>query len=138
MDDKTKALAVQVGKHVVDRDFPSLLDCFAPWLAEQLSAADLEDMLGAALADLPAPADFSVDEGMADLEELQTPGDFGPPTRPLPAEITAANFKGWISVQFTPDPKHFEECNVCYDVWMVVVEHEGERLVGYFEAAEAG
>lgn len=136
MDAKCKALANAVGKHVVDREFPDLLDLFAPWLAEQFSAADLEDMLDAAGDGLPAPASFEVDEGIMELEELRTPSDYGPPSRPLSELITEASFRGWISIQFAPDPKHFDECNVCYDVWMVLVEHEGEMLVGYFEAAE--
>ena len=137
MDAKCKALATAVGKHVVDREFPDLLDLFAPWLAEQFSAADLEDMLDAAGDGLPAPASFEVDEGIMELEELRTPSDYGPPSRPLSDLITEASFRGWISIQFAPDPKHFEECNVCYDVWMALVEHEGEMLIGYFEAAEA-
>jgi hypothetical protein len=137
MDAKCKALAETIGRHVVDRQFPDLLDCFAPWLAELFSAADLEDMIAAACEGLPAPAQFSVDEGLVDYAELSTPSDFGPPSRPLPAEITEANYRGWICVQFAPDPKHHEECNVCFDVWMAFVEHEGETLVGYFEAAEA-
>jgi hypothetical protein len=41
MDAKCKALATAVGKHVVEREFPELLDLFAPWLGEQYSAADL-------------------------------------------------------------------------------------------------
>jgi hypothetical protein len=137
MDARCKALANAVGKHVVDREFADLLDLFAPWLGADFSAADLEDMIDASNDGLPPPATFEVDEGMVDFEELSTPSDFGPPTRPLPTQITAANFKGWISVQFAPDPKHHEECNVCFDVWMAFVEHEGELLVGYFEAAEA-
>ena len=137
MDAKCKALANAVGKHVVDREFPDLLDLFAPWLAEQFSAADLEDMLDAAGDGLPAPASFEVDEGIMELEELRTPSDYGPPSRPLSDLITEASFRGWISIQFAPDPKHFEECNVCYDVWMAMVEHEGEMMIGYFEAAEA-
>jgi hypothetical protein len=137
MDAKCKALANAVGKHVVDRDFADLLDLFAPWLAEDFSAADLADMVDAANDGLPPPAEFSIDEGMVGFEELSTPSDFGPPSRPLPSAITAANFKGWISVQFTPDPKHDEECNACFDVWMAFVEHAGEWMVGYFEAAEA-
>jgi hypothetical protein len=137
MDAKCMALANAVGKHVVNREFPDLLDLFAPWLAELFSSADLEDMLDAAGDGLPAPASFTVDEGSMGLEELRTPSDYGPPSRPLSDLITEASFRGWISIQFAPDPKHFDECNVCYDVWMVLVEHEGEMLIGYFEAAEA-
>jgi hypothetical protein len=137
MDARCRALAEAVGKHVVDREFPELLDLFAPWLAEQFSAADLQDMLEAAGEGLPAPASFEIDEGMVGLAELRTPSDYGPPSRPIPDDITEATFRGWISVQFAPDPKHFEACNVCYDVWMAIVEHDGETLVGYFEAAEA-
>jgi hypothetical protein len=137
MDAKCKALADAVGKHVVDREFAELLDLFAPWLSELFSAADLEDMLDAAGDGLPAPASFAADEGVMELAELRTPSDYGPPSRPLSDKITDANFRGWISVQFAPDPKHSEECNVCYDVWMAMVEHEGELCIGYFEAAEA-
>ena len=136
MDAKCKALASAVGKHVVDREFPELLDLFAPWLAEEFSAADLEDIADAACDGLPAPATFTVDEGSMELEELRTPSDFGPPSRALSDRITEAAFRGWISIQFAPDPKHFDECNVCYDVWMAIVEHEGELCIGYFEAAE--
>ena len=137
MDARCKALADAVGKHIVDREFPELLDLFAPWLSELFSAADLEDMLDAAGDGLPAPASFAADEAILELAELRTPSDHGPPSRPLSDLITEANFRGWISVRLAPDPKHFAECNVCYDVWMAMVEHEGELCIGYFEAAEA-
>ena len=137
MDAKCRALATAVGKHVVEREFPELLDLFAPWLGEQYSAADLEDLLDAAGDGRPAPASFEIAEGSLGLAELRTPGDFGPPSRPIPDAITEASYRGWISVQLKPDPKHLEDCNACYDVWMVLVEEAGELCVGYFEAAAA-
>jgi hypothetical protein len=137
MDARCKALAEAVGRHVVEREFAELLDLFAPWLAEQFSASDLQDMIDAADDGLPEPAKFTLDEGMLELEELRTPSDHGPPTRPMPDAITAANYRGWVCIQFQPDPKDAEDFNACYDVWVALVDHGGETMVGYFEAAEA-
>lgn len=135
MDDRCRELAHRVGRRVVDRDWAGLCELFTPWL--RTSAADVEEMVDIQNDGLPAPASFSVDEGICDLAELREPAEYGPPSMQLASEITDANFRGWISIQFQPDPKHEDECNVCFDVWLVVVEHQGAYRVGYFEAAEA-
>lgn len=138
MDKHCAALCDSLAACIVKRDFAGAQALLAPWLRATLSADDLEAMVDAAADGLAHPPhDWSADTGLAGLEDLREPDPYGPPSRPLPPEVTATNFRGWLSIQFAPAPAVHEEQNVCYDLWLVAVEHEGRVLAGYVEAAEA-
>jgi hypothetical protein len=70
------------------------------------------------------------------LEDLREPDPYGPPSAALPDEITPLNFRRWLNIQLAPEPSVHEEQNVCYDVWLAAVDHDGALRVGYFEAWE--
>ena len=135
MDKESRILADKIGQCIVDRDFSAARALLAPWLNQ--TEADLARMIDQANEGLAQPKSWTVDEGVADLATLRKPDDLGPPSKPLPQQITTANFRDWICVQFQPDPDNEEGFNVCFDLWLAVVRHEGTYSVGYLEAWEA-
>jgi hypothetical protein len=53
------------------------------------------------------------------------------PARAIPAEVTAENFRQWMSVQFLADDS--VEIDAWFDMWLAVVEVDGRNAIGYFE-----
>jgi len=133
-----QALCDALGARLVARDFEGVHALLAPWLQSATSPAELRDAIDAAGEGLAhPPRSWTADEGLVGLEDLRKPDPYGPPSRPLPAEITPGNFRGWLSIQLAPEAAVHEEQNVCFDVWLVAVEHEGSLRVGYLEPWEA-
>ena len=138
MDGKCKALCDKLADCIVQRDFKGVHALLAPWLQATLGPSEIEEMVDTANEGLSHPPHaWTIDEGLVGLEDLREPDDFGPPSGKLAKAITEDNFRGWLSIQFTPDPSVHEEQNVCFDIWLVAVEHNGAVLAGYLEAAEA-
>jgi hypothetical protein len=128
-------MADAVGKNIVERNFEALHALFAPGF--QMSAAELGRMVDEANEGLAPPKQWTLDENPIDLASLREPDGLGPPSKPLPEEITDANFAGWLCVQLQPDPDNEEGFDVCFDVWVAAVRQGGKCLVGYLEAWEA-
>lgn len=137
MDAPCKALCEAVAACVVARDFAGVEALLAPWLRASLSAGEIERAIDRACEGLPAPRAWSLDEGLAGLDELRTPDEFGPPSQGLPEAITAQSYRGWLCIQFRPDASAGDAPNACFDLWLAAVEIEGAHLVGYLEAWEA-
>jgi hypothetical protein len=138
MDAECKSLCDAMARSIVARDFDGAHAPLAPWLRSSVIPSEIQRMLDAQNEGLTHPPhSWTVGEGVVDLDELRRPDPYGPPSSALPDQITPANFKGWLHIQFAPEPSVHEEQNVCYDVWLVAVEHEGSCLASYFEAWEA-
>jgi hypothetical protein len=138
MDPRCDALCEHLARAVVARDFTGAQAVLAPWLRTTLGPAALEAHLDAANEGLTHPPhSWTIGEGLSELSDLRKPDPYSPPTKPLPREITDANFRGWLSIQFAPEPAVHDEQNICYDLWIVAVEHEGAVVAGYLEAWEA-
>ncbi|RIL05772.1 MAG: hypothetical protein DCC71_09140 [Proteobacteria bacterium] len=138
MDAKCRALCETLARAIVARDFAAAHALFAPWLRSALSPAEIQAAVDAQSEGLAhPPRSWTLDEGVVGLDELRTPDPYGPPSSPLSDRITHDDFRGWLQIQFAPDPSVHDEQNVCFDVWLVAVEHEGTFLVGYFEPSEA-
>ena len=137
MNTDTKSLCEAFARSIVERDFDGVYALLAPWLRATTSPSEIQRVLDAQNEGLAHPPhSWTTGEGLADLEELRTPDPYGPPSVALPDEITPAKFRGWLYVQFAPEPSVHDEQNVCYDVWLVAVEHDGSLQVGYFEPWE--
>lgn len=137
MDDRCASLCNTMARLVVTRDFGGVHALLAPWLRPAMSPEDIERMTAAQSEGLAHPPhSWTIGEGLAGLEDLRTPDPYGPPSNPLPAQITPANFRGWLHIQFLPDPAVHDEQNVCYDLWLAAVEEGGTCLAGYVEAWE--
>ena len=137
MNEQCRALADAIGRLVVERDFDAIRARMAPWAASSMDAAAIEQMIDAACEGLAPPVSWSVDESPMDVEGLREPDGYGPPSTAFSPAITPANYRGWLCVQFQPDPDNPDGFNVCFDLWMAAVELDGDLRIGYLEAAEA-
>ena len=137
MDAECRTLADTIGRLVVERDMAGVHGLLAPWLQVSSGVSDIDRMITEAWEGLAPPRSWTIDQGAIDLGALRRPDGFGPPTAALPEDITPANYRGWFCVQFQPDPVNPEGFNVCFDLWLAAVEHDGAYRVGYLEAAEA-
>lgn len=137
MDEPSRVLGSTIAQHIVARDFPAARALFAPWFQESMTAEDLERMIDEANEGLAPPVTWTLDENPMDLASLREVDGFGPPSKPFAPEITDANYRGWICVQFQPDPENEEGFDVCFDLWLAAVDHQGVHRVGYLEAWEA-
>ena len=138
MESRCKDLCNKLAKCIVTRDFDGAHALLAPWLRSTLSPSAIERMVDAQNEGLVyPPLAWSLGEGILDLEDLRTPDPYGPPSQAISEEIQNENFRGWLHIQFVPDPAVHDEQNVCYDLWLAAVELEGKIVVGYLEAAEA-
>ena len=138
MDKQCLDLCETLAGCIVSRDFNGAQALLAPWLRSALSPAAIEKMVDAANEGLlHPPHSWTIDEGLVELDDLRKPDPDGPPTQRISSEITDKNFQGWLSIQFAPKPSVHEEQNVCYELWLIAVEHKGAVLAGYLEVAEA-
>jgi hypothetical protein len=138
MDAACGNLCDALARAIVERDFESARALLAPWLLATTTASAIQHAVDAQNEGLAHPPhSWTVDEGIVGLDDLREPDPYGPPSTALPDEITPVNFRGWFNIQFAPEPSVHEEQNVCYDVWLAAVEHDGALRVGHFEAWEA-
>jgi hypothetical protein len=137
MDTRCEALCEALAKHIVAQDFGSVHALLAPWLQTATKPADLQRLINEASEGLPSPGAWTLDQGFLELGDLRNPDSFGPPSKPVPKEISKTNYKGWLCIQFTPGAAANEEANVCFDLWLAAVEVNGVHCVGYMEAAES-
>lgn len=137
MDRECTDLCEKLARSIVARDYNGVHALLAPWLQAQLSPSDIQRMIDAASEGLEHPArSWTLDEGMVGLEELREPDGYGPPSQSISREINANNYRGWLSILFEPDPSVHEEQNVCFELWLAAVEHNGVLKAGYLEAVE--
>lgn len=138
MNDQCEALCEQLARCIVEKDFDGVHALLAPWLRDSISPTQIREMVDTVSEGLAHPPHtWTIDEGMAELADLRKPDGYGPPSQGISTEITDGNFRGWLSILFAPEPSVYEEQNVCYELWVVAIEHNGRVLAGYLEAAEA-
>ena len=136
MDTKAQAMCDALARHIVDRRFEDAHRLLSPWLRDTMTADDLQRMIDAANEGLPAPRAWTIDEGFLGVDDLREADPYGPPSEPVSPNVTAENFRGWLCIQFKPEPSG-DDANVCFDLWLAAVEERGICLAGYVEAAEA-
>ncbi|HMD30934.1 MAG TPA: hypothetical protein VKG84_03415 [Candidatus Acidoferrales bacterium] len=116
----------QFAEKIIRGEFDAARSLLAPWLESAISAKQLETIVREGQGKQPAPAEFELDSNSCELEDLEV-DENSPPTHALPAEITKANFRQWMVIQF----------NDSFDLWMALVEVSGALKIGYLEAASA-
>jgi len=136
MEKAFEDFARQFAERIVRGEYESAREFLAPWLRNAVSAEQLETIVREGRGENPAPARFDFDENESGLEDLQVDPS-SPPTRPLPAEITAQNYRLWMVIQFEPDPDANTGYDTSFDLWMAVVDVDGALKIGYLEAANA-
>ena len=143
---------------VVDRDFAAAEAMLGPWLRADLPVGGLKKMLRKALGTAPPPyeadppsllphntpaslresvAGHAAENGPRTLANYDGESAmFGPPSFPIAAEITDANYSGTFRVELVPDPDLEAEVDFSYALFLVVVELDGGLAIGYLEPAE--
>ncbi len=153
---RIKLLCEAVGKAVIENKVNVLHKFFAPWLQTEVSAKALKKIIDTAGEDRAEPADFELipnESSLDDLREHQAADDretedgepmtlatwdgdlTGPFTFPICDDITDANFRQALAIQFAPDDED-EEMDGCYALYVIVVEVDGEMKIGYLEPGE--
>jgi hypothetical protein len=136
MDSNCEALCEALAQHVVAKDFDKAHVLLAPWLRSAMKPSEIQKMVHDAGEGLPYPTAWTLDEGLAELEDLRKPNEYGPPSTAVSNEISEKNYRGWLCIQFTPGATDDDGPNACFDLWLAVVEIGGVHCVGYIEAAE--
>jgi hypothetical protein len=123
VEQKCEALCDALAKRVVEKNYAGAHALFAPWLQTAMSPSDLEALVSEASEGAPTARAWTLDEGFLGVEDLGASG-----------QITDENYRGWLCIQFNPGEA---AGNGSFDLWLAVVEYEGDYRVGLLEAAEA-
>lgn len=136
MNDACKDLGGRFAEKIVKNEYSAAREFLAPWLRESFSEEELKSLIQSASQELPAPGAFTLDGNSCTLNDLEV-DEYSPPTKSLPPEITSANFRQWMVIEFKPDPKLETGYDACFDLWMALVEMNGAMKIGYMKPAGA-
>jgi hypothetical protein len=152
---KMEKVASDLARALIDDDYDAVHALLAPWLQRQVGPAQLRSIVKKEfIADL-APVDFVVSGNDSTLDELrehyaeyhendssrtlvttESFGEWGPPSIYVADEITAANFRQWLSIELTPEEGNEFDLDFILRLWLIVVEVEGAMRVGHLEPGE--
>lgn len=140
---------------VIDSDYKTAYSLLAPWLRSQVTAKKLKTLIDTALIDGVAPVDFELSGNDSQLHELREGyaeyyqddrsrtlatvdefGQWGPPSIHIADDITADNFRGWMSLDLTPDPEGDSGLDYCLRLWLIVVTVDGTMRIGHLEPGD--
>lgn len=140
-----RAALERFARAIIAKDYRAAHACFADWLKRQVSEASLqaaiEKQLGeiaeaAELDQIVYPEDFSLSGNSCTLEDVRKDrsGIYGiEPTCDVSPEMTEANFRHWMVIQFLPAEDADIDVDAWMDFWAAMVEVDGQYLIGYFE-----
>jgi hypothetical protein len=143
MDARVRAFGEALATTAIARDWTGVHGLLAPWLHGRFEPgavrAFFEDDYRATLkecgvAEMLYPMEPYVSGNSSTLAELREVPSFLPGPRPIPAEVTEANFRQWMKVQLLCSGEQADQLDVDYltEIWLVVVELDGELRVGYW------
>ena len=142
MKEEYEKFAAGFAQTIVDEDFDAAHKYFAPWLQNEISAADfrgtIEDWLREMndvweIDELIFPDEFAVSSNSSSLESLKEKESWRAP-RNISDEVTAENFRQWMVIEFMPDEEDERvELDGWFDFWFALVETGGQLRIGYFE-----
>jgi hypothetical protein len=148
IDDQEAAARVvleRFARAIIARDYPAAHACFAEWLKRQVSEerllAAIEKQLGeiseaAELDRIIYPEDFSLSGNSCTLEDVREDRSelYGiEPVCAVSPEMTEANFRRWMVIEFLPAADAEIDVDAWMDFWTAVVEVDGQYRIGYFE-----
>ena len=148
-NDEEKAAAHVVmeafARAIIAEDYPAAHACFTGWLKRQVSEerlrAAIEKQLGevaeaAELERIIYPEDFRVDGNSCTLADVRKDRSelYGiEPVCEVSPEMTEANFRRWMVIEFLPAEGADIDVDAWMDFWAAVVEEDGQYGIGYFE-----
>jgi hypothetical protein len=154
-EQKVDRIGADFATAVIENDFEAARACLAPWLQGQVDAKQLRSILRKEFIDDVEPADFAIGGNDSTLDDLRAHyreyhednraltlatatefGAFGPPSIHIADEVTPANFRQWMSIEFTPDPESESELDYCLRLWLIVVDVDGAMSIGHLEPGE--
>ena len=140
---------------MINDDYAAAHQLLAPWLAKQVTAKLLREILTKEFLADTQPVDFVIAGNESTLDELRSHfqeyykddkartlgslteyGMWGPPSVSIADEITPANFKAWLSFDLTPDPDNEWGLDYMLRVFLIVVEIDGVMRIGYIEPSQ--
>jgi len=133
MDPAHKLLGRQFADKIIARDFSAARALLAPWLQDSMTSAALQGVIEERLTEmmeyaecktLTYPVGCDIDGNSCTLEDLQD-------DEPFPPEVTPANFRKWMCLQFLADES--VAIDAWFDLWMALVEVDGKLAVGFFK-----
>ncbi|MDB4890066.1 MAG: hypothetical protein JWL61_1921 [Gemmatimonadetes bacterium] len=142
---------------VVAQSFDRAEKMLAPWVKSALPVGGLKRVVRLARGDNPPAAEFelaelpdndpaSMREGVAEYAEEEgerslattdgTGGLYGPPSYPIPDEITDDNFRGCWQIEFQPDEDADVDVDYSYAFYLALVADGKELKIGYLEPVD--
>lgn len=148
-------LAGDFARALIGDDYDAAHALLAPWLQRQVSAQELRTILktqslaGSAAVDFQASGnDSTLDELREHYQEyhegdetrtlasVESFGEWGPPSIHIANEITAANFRQWLSIELTPEVDDESGLDYLLRLWLIVVDVHGTMKVGHLEPGD--
>jgi hypothetical protein len=147
LDPSYRKFAEEFAAKINTGDFRSAHLRLAPWLRVEITPevlrreveAELRETASAAgLEELIYPESFEIDSNSCTIDELRDLKTreyaYGRRVRrAIRDEITAENFRQWMVIQFMPAEDAELDVDAWFDLWMAVVDVDGEYKIGYFE-----
>jgi hypothetical protein len=152
---KVERLAGDFARALIDDDYDAAHALLAPWLQRQVTAQNLRTIIAKQFLADSAAVDFQASGNDSTLDELrehyeeyyesdatrtlasvESFGDWGPPSIHIANEITAANFRQWLSIELTPEIDDESGLDYLLRLWVVVVDVNGTMKVGHLEPGD--
>jgi hypothetical protein len=140
---------------IIDDDYTAAHELLAPWLAKQVSAKQLRDVVTKEFLADTKPVDFVISGNESTLHDLRSHyieyykgdkartlgavteyGMWGPPSLHIADEVTPENFRTWMSFDLTPEPDNVFGLDYLLRVFLIVVDVGGEMKIGYVEPGQ--
>lgn len=141
-----RQFATRMAHCILERDYLGVRNMLAPWLQDKVTPVNLQAFIEqeihevAEMVNLPGlfPADFEIDHGgHMQLADFKTQGQsYALASFGSLEGITEANYRDWVCLSLLTGEGQDEEIDGFYDLWFILIEHEGQLCAAYFEAHE--
>lgn len=142
---------------ILIHDYHTVESQLAPWLRSALPAGGMRKFMRLARGDAPPPTDFTITpiedddaasmreqvDDVADAEEKRSlalmDGSVaidGPPTFPVPDELTDDNVRGVYRLEFQPAEDGNEDAEFSLALYVAVVADGRDLKIGYIEPSD--
>jgi hypothetical protein len=141
-------------QEMVEQSFDRAERMLAPWVRKTLPVGGLKRVVRIVRGENPPAAEFELtelpDDDLASMREKaeeyageegdrslanteRVGGMDGPPSFPIPPELTEENFRGCWQVDFQPDEDAESDVDYSYSFYLALVADDKELKIGYLE-----
>lgn len=143
MDEQVSAFGHALAGAALERKWDAVHGMLAPWLQARYSVTDVQAffesdylrlLAGSGISELAYPAVPYVSGNPSSLESLREKKSWLPRPRPIPVEVTDANFRQWMKLQLLCSEEQAQQLDLDYltELWLIVVEIPDGLRVGYW------